>query len=143
MSNNDSRNPNRVDVHVGRRVRERRHALGVSQEKLAEALGLTFQQVQKYERAANRISASKLFEIARFLETPVEFFFEGLAVDEPARPATPLERARADALLSPEGVRLVDSLAELSAAGRRAVANVAATLAELELEQGAKRAAAA
>jgi len=60
--------PHPVDRHVGLRIRMRRKELGVSQEKLAEALGLTFQQVQKYERAANRVSASKLFEIARALD---------------------------------------------------------------------------
>ena len=61
--------PNPIDVHVGLRIRLRRKELGVSQEKLAEAIGLTFQQVQKYERAANRVSASKLYEMARALET--------------------------------------------------------------------------
>lgn len=70
--------PNPVDLHVGGRVRMRRKMLGVSQERLAEALGLTFQQVQKYERGANRISASKLYEIARFLSAPIAYFFEGL-----------------------------------------------------------------
>ncbi|HMO43605.1 MAG TPA: helix-turn-helix transcriptional regulator, partial [Phenylobacterium sp.] len=59
------RAPNPVDRHVGLRIRLRRKELGVSQEKLAEAIGLTFQQVQKYERGANRVSASKLWEIAR------------------------------------------------------------------------------
>ncbi len=72
------RSPNPVDTHVGQRVRTRRRLLGISQERLAEALGLTFQQVQKYERGANRISASKLYEIARFLASPVSYFFEGL-----------------------------------------------------------------
>ena len=76
------RAPNPVDLHVGGRIRMRRKLLGVSQEKLAEALGLTFQQVQKYERGANRVSASKLFEIAKALQTPVAFFFEGLAQTE-------------------------------------------------------------
>ena len=57
----------------------RRKMLGISQERLAEALGLTFQQVQKYERGANRISASKLYEIARFLSAPIAYFFEGLS----------------------------------------------------------------
>ena len=65
-----SKSPNPVDLHVGGRVRMRRKMLGISQERLAEALGLTFQQVQKYERGANRISASKLYEIARFLSAP-------------------------------------------------------------------------
>ena len=73
-----SKSPNPVDLHVGGRVRMRRKMLGVSQERLAEALGLTFQQVQKYERGANRISASKLYEIARFLSAPIAYFFEGL-----------------------------------------------------------------
>jgi transcriptional regulator with XRE-family HTH domain len=75
----DERTPNPVDLHVGARVRMRRRLAGVSQEKLADALGLTFQQVQKYERGANRVSASKLYEIAAALQTPVAFFFEGLA----------------------------------------------------------------
>lgn len=70
--------PNPVDVHVGLQVRLRRKELKISQEKLAEALGLTFQQVQKYERGANRISASKLYEIARTLQVPIGWFFEGL-----------------------------------------------------------------
>src|ERR1700759_5103941 len=70
--------PNPIDVHVGSRVRLRRTLLGLSQERLAGALGLTFQQVQKYERAANRVSASKLFEIARALSTSVSYFYEGL-----------------------------------------------------------------
>ena len=72
------RTPNPVDLYVGGRIRLRRRTLGVSQEKLAEDLGLTFQQVQKYERGANRVSASKLYEIARSLSVPVAFFFEGL-----------------------------------------------------------------
>jgi transcriptional regulator with XRE-family HTH domain len=75
----DERSPNPVDLHVGARVRMRRRLRGVSQEKLADSLGLTFQQVQKYERGANRISASKLYEIAASLQTPVGYFFEGLA----------------------------------------------------------------
>ena len=75
--------PHRVDVHVGARVRILRRASGMSQEALADRLGLTFQQVQKYERGANRISASKLFEIAAALNVPVSSFFEGLGqVDE-------------------------------------------------------------
>ena len=72
------RRPNEVDVHVGSRMRQRRKMLNVSQEKLADALGLTFQQVQKYERGFNRISASKLFDAAHFLQAPITYFFEGL-----------------------------------------------------------------
>jgi transcriptional regulator with XRE-family HTH domain len=75
------RSPNPIDVHVGLQVRLRRKELKISQERLADALGLTFQQVQKYERGANRISASKLFEIARALRVPIGWFFEGLNSD--------------------------------------------------------------
>ena len=70
-----------VDVHVGGRVRLRRVFLGYSQEKLANALELTFQQIQKYERGANRISASKLYELSRILNVPVTYFFEGVEAE--------------------------------------------------------------
>jgi len=70
--------PNPVDVHVGGRLRLRRTLLGLSQEKLGDAIGLTFQQVQKYERGANRIGASRLHQLSQVLEVPVAFFFEGL-----------------------------------------------------------------
>lgn len=70
--------PDPVDVHVGSRVRERRTMLGLSQEKLARAFGVSFQQVQKYERGANRISASRLHQLASILDVPMTFFFEGL-----------------------------------------------------------------
>src|ERR1700734_2336267 len=78
-SKDPDRTPNPIDVHVGLQVRLRRKELKISQEKLAETLGLTFQQVQKYERGANRISASKLYEIARSLRVSIGWFFEGLA----------------------------------------------------------------
>ncbi len=68
---------NPIDRHVGSRVRMQRMMLGMSQEKLGEAIGLTFQQVQKYEKGANRISASRLQHIAHILNVPVAFFFEG------------------------------------------------------------------
>jgi transcriptional regulator with XRE-family HTH domain len=67
-----------VDAHIGRLVRLRRNILGMSQEKLAESLGVTFQQVQKYERGTNRIAASRLFGIAKALQVPVSFFFESI-----------------------------------------------------------------
>lgn len=77
-----SRVPNPVDLHVGARVRMRRKFLGMSQEALAETIDLTFQQVQKYERGSNRISASKLYEIAKALKAPVAHFFEGYGENE-------------------------------------------------------------
>lgn len=77
-----TKSPNPIDVHVGARLRERRVALGVSQERLGESLGLTFQQIQKYEKGVNRIGASRLFQIARILDAPVQFFFDGAPVDD-------------------------------------------------------------
>ncbi|TAL02822.1 MAG: XRE family transcriptional regulator, partial [Rhodospirillaceae bacterium] len=79
--------PNPVDVHVGNRVRLRRTLLGMSQEKLGESLGLTFQQVQKYERGANRIGASRLWDLSRVLDCPVAFFFEEM--DQATASASP------------------------------------------------------
>src|SRR3954464_3400829 len=70
--------PNPIDVRVGARLRLRRNMLGLSQEKLGEAIGLTFQQVQKYERGANRIGASRLHELSRVLDVPVSFFFDDI-----------------------------------------------------------------
>lgn len=72
----NSRRANPMDVHVGGRVRMRRMLLGMSQEKLGEQLGLTFQQVQKYEKGVNRIGASRLFEMAKVLGVPVQFFYD-------------------------------------------------------------------
>jgi len=70
--------PRPVDVHVGSRVRQRRTLLGMSQEKLGEAVGLTFQQIQKYERGTNRIGASRLYEFSRILDVPPAYFFEDM-----------------------------------------------------------------
>src|SRR5215212_4959897 len=70
--------PSPIDVHVGGRVRLRRTLMGMSQERLGEALGLTFQQVQKYERGVNRIGASRLFDLARVLDVPISFFFDDM-----------------------------------------------------------------
>ncbi len=70
--------PNPVDVHVGARVRLRRTLLGMSQEKLGEAIGLTFQQVQKYERGANRVGSSRLFDLSRVLDVPIGYFFDDM-----------------------------------------------------------------
>jgi transcriptional regulator with XRE-family HTH domain len=77
--------PNPIDVHVGSRVRLRRTLLGMSQEKLGEAIGLTFQQVQKYERGANRIGASRLYDLSRVLDVPVSFFFDDMPSDSDAQ----------------------------------------------------------
>lgn len=69
--------PDPIDRHVGGQIKQRRGLIGYSQEKLADALGITFQQVQKYENGANRVGASRLFQIGQVLQVPVSFFFEG------------------------------------------------------------------
>src|SRR5207248_5219741 len=85
--------PNPIDVHVGQRVRQRRTLLGMSQEKLAEAIGLTFQQVQKYERGAKRVGSSRLFDRARVLDVPIAYFFEDMAANVAAKSPSRLMRA--------------------------------------------------
>lgn len=72
--------PDPIDIHVGKRVRKSRISLGVSQRSLGDCVGLPFQQIQKYERGANRISASKLWAISNFLNVPIDWFFEGLGM---------------------------------------------------------------
>jgi transcriptional regulator with XRE-family HTH domain len=73
--------PNPIDVHVGRRLRLRRTLLGMSQERLGRLLGLTFQQIQKYERGVNRIGSSRLYELGQILDVPISFFFDDMAED--------------------------------------------------------------
>ncbi|MBI1406443.1 MAG: helix-turn-helix domain-containing protein [Caulobacter sp.] len=100
--------PAEVDLHVGRRIRQRRKAIGATQESLAGALGLTFQQIQKYERGANRVSASKLYQIAAALGVQISYFFEGLA-DTTAPSAandTGFDRVINDFLMSAEGLEV-------------------------------------
>jgi transcriptional regulator with XRE-family HTH domain len=80
----NKKKPNPTDVHVGSRIRLRRNMLGMSQEKLGENLGITFQQIQKYEKGTNRVGASRLQAIANVLGVPVAFFFEDLPGQEPA-----------------------------------------------------------
>jgi transcriptional regulator with XRE-family HTH domain len=131
------RGPVAVDVHVGARVRMRRRFLGISQQALAAELGITFQQVQKYERGANRVSASKLFEIARALDAPVSFFFEGLA--EPTinrrrpREVEALEESISRFLQSGEGLELAKAFARLPQPRlRRQVLDLVRAIAEEE-----------
>ena len=92
--------PNPVDKHVGSRVRMRRMMLGMSQEKLGDALGLTFQQVQKYEKGTNRIGASRLQQISHILQVPVSFFFEGAPNTSPATRAEGMGEAPSPAYVS-------------------------------------------
>ena len=135
--------PDPIDVHVGRRVRLRRKELDLSQERLADALGITFQQVQKYERGSNRISASKLYRIAQVLHAPVSFFFEGL---DDAGAASNAPRTSAwtglfeQLAAEPNGAILAEGfLAIRGKAVRKSLAALARTLAEVDLELHQKR----
>ena len=105
-----------IDLHVGHRVRLRRTLLGWSQERLAQALGLTFQQVQKYERGANRIGASRLFDLSRVLDVPVSFFFDDMAVDssQPAGAAEAPSVYETDPMARRETRGLVDAYWEIT-----------------------------
>jgi transcriptional regulator with XRE-family HTH domain len=114
---NNQATPDPVDVHVGARLRLRRKLMEISQSALADALGLTFQQVQKYERGSNRISASKLYAAAQRLQVPVEWFFEGLDMT-PLDPELAQKEAalnqRFQALMStPEGVEIAEAFPQI------------------------------
>ena len=108
--------PNPIDKHVGSRVRMRRMMLSMSQEKLGDALGLTFQQVQKYEKGTNRIGASRLQQISLILQVPVSFFFEG-APSPPGRPQglgeAPSPAYVTDFLATNDGLTLVKAFVRI------------------------------
>jgi transcriptional regulator with XRE-family HTH domain len=97
--------PNPIDVHVGKRIRMRRLFLGMNQETLANALGLTFQQVQKYEGGANRVSASRLSAMSDILGVPISFFFGDLQLDDTS--GTPEEREARERMERPETIELI------------------------------------
>jgi len=115
--------PNPIDVHVGGRVRLRRTLLGMSQERLGDALGLTFQQVQKYERGANRIGSSRLFHLSQILDVPVSFFFDDMPpVDPDALPGLGEQKQaefKPDPLVKRETLELVRAYYKITDPGAR------------------------
>jgi transcriptional regulator with XRE-family HTH domain len=125
---------NPVDLHVGARIRMRRKTMGLSQERLAESLSLTFQHVQKYERGANRVSASKLYEIARSLRSPINYFFDGLAdTVDPLPEGVADQDASAfvhELVMTPEGMELAALFPRIAKRGRKLVLDLARVLAE-------------
>lgn len=128
------KSPNPIDIHVGNRVRLRRVLVGLSQEKLGEALELTFQQVQKYEKGTNRISASRLHRISQILEVPVQFFFEGVSeldhADGPGFSENTNQIHIMDFLNSAEGLQLNKAFAEIqNPAVRRKIVELVRALA--------------
>jgi transcriptional regulator with XRE-family HTH domain len=106
--------PNPIDIHVGSRVRDRRLALGMSQEKLGTALGITFQQVQKYEKGTNRIGASRLQHVSRILEVPIEYFFEGAPDKQKVKSNAPSSTYVSDFLATTDGLTLVKAFTKIN-----------------------------
>jgi len=115
-----------VDVHVGKRVRHRRWMLGVTQQQLAERVGIKFQQIQKYETGMNRISASRLWDIAEALDVPISFFFEGLGADDRRGGQLP-----GDLMSDKEALELVRSYYAIPETQRKRLFDLARVLSEV------------
>ncbi len=138
MTDAKTKSPHPIDCHVGSRVRMRRMMIGMSQDKLGEGLGLTFQQVQKYEKGVNRIGASRLFQISKILGVPVQFFYDdysdagdaasGFAEGENPGPS---RSEFMDLLSTPEGVQLCKAFSTIKDPQvRRKIVDLVRTLAE-------------
>lgn len=120
-----------VDVHVGKRIRQRRWLVGMTQQKLAEAVGIKFQQIQKYETGANRVSASRLWDIADALEVDVAFFFEGLKDEAGARKEESSGMIPADMMGDKEAMDLVRSYYAIPENQRRRLFELARVLSDV------------
>ena len=136
--------PNPIDVHVGGRLRLQRMIRGLSQEKLGEALGVTFQQIQKYEKGSNRIGASRLEQIARVLDVPPSFFFEGLpsstASGGPGFEEAGQNSYASNLLLTSDGLQLNRAFVRISDPKvRRKIVELVCALAEPGSDPGRKR----
>jgi len=133
----NARRPNPMDIHVGSRVRLRRMLLGMSQEKLGDHLGLTFQQVQKYEKGINRIGASRLFDLSKTLGVPISYFYEDAPVAEPGLAEDPSEYGEKtgessvfDFLSTREGLELNKAFVKITNARvRRTIVEIVRSLA--------------
>lgn len=119
-----------VDVHVGKRIRHRRWLVGMTQQQLAEKVGIKFQQIQKYETGANRVSASRLWDISETLDVPVSFFFEGI---EEAAPETTeaTEKLPADLMGDKEAMELIRSYYAIPENQRRRLFDLARVLSDV------------
>lgn len=123
--------PDPIDVHVGARLRLRRILLGLSQSAVADRIGLTFQQVQKYERGTNRLAASTLYRVAQILDVPVSFFFDDLPDTLSVQPTS---NVTADRLTSKDGLELLRNYYALSVNWRHAVSKLVKAMARAEEE---------
>lgn len=116
---------NDIDLHVGKRLRRRRRLLGLTQQQLAESVGIRFQQIQKYECGANRVSASRLFELAESLDVPVQYFYEGLSQRDESPSETGLS---ADILSQKETMDLIRAYYRLGERPRKRLLELAKSL---------------
>ena len=112
-----------VDVHVGKRIRHRRWTIGMTQQQLADAVGIKFQQIQKYETGMNRVSASRLWDIARAMDVAVGFFFEGISENGPSE-------MEVDLLADKEALQLVRAYYAMPEAQRRQIFELARVLSD-------------
>src|SRR5262245_29920334 len=129
----NKRSPNRIDKYVSSRIRVRRHTLGISQRKLAHALGVTFQQIQKYENGTNRIGAGRLHQLSQVLQAPATFFFQGaptisVGCSRETRTESPVRLMRF--LGTRDGTALVRAFMRLDVKHRWRIINLAQTLAD-------------
>ncbi len=119
-----------VDVHVGKRIRHRRWLVGMTQQQLAESVGIKFQQIQKYETGMNRVSASRLWDIASALSVPVSFFFEGLGDTAPAEETDAPTDVPLDILKDKEALDLIRSYYAIPETQRRRLFELARVLSD-------------
>lgn len=122
--------PAEIDLHLGRRLRRRRRLLGLTQQQLGDRVGIRFQQIQKYECGANRISAARLWELAEALQTPVSYFYDGAAEGPVAAPADRVEDGLSGALKGEETLDLIRTYSRLGEHPRRRLLDLARSLAE-------------
>ena len=122
--------PHKVDVHVGQRIRQRRWLTGMTQQRLAELVGIKFQQIQKYETGANRVSASRLWDIAFALNVDVSHFFEGLEPEKP-QPEKALDNIPADLSGDKEAMDLIRSYYAIPENQRRRLFELARVLSDV------------
>lgn len=119
-----------VDVHVGMRARQRRWMVGMTQQQLGEKVGIKFQQIQKYETGMNRISASRLWDIANALDVPISYFFEGLEGADARTAEAEARSAQGDLLADKEALELVRSYYSIPEAQRRRLFDLARVLSD-------------
>jgi len=122
--------PHNVDIHVGMRIRQRRWLAGMTQQKLAEHVGIKFQQIQKYETGANRVSASRLWDIADALNVDIAHFFEGLEHSKPGEP-TKADNIPSDLIGDKEAMELVRSYYSIPENQRRRLFELARVLSDV------------